>query len=169
MFKAVIVGMTAVLLSAPAMAQSNDTPESRAQEMLKSVDWKGMTDARIDIIKAALQLTPDQEKLWPPVEEAIRARADARRARLEAMAKPREKPRNSLELLRARADNMSQRAASLNKLADAWQPLFETLDAKQKQRLRVLAVFAVREMADPREGHHMMMRFDNDSNDDADE
>lgn len=169
MFKAVIVGMTAALLAAPAMAQANNTPESHAQEMLKSVDWKGLTDARVDIIKAALQLTPDQEKLWPPVEEAIRARADARRAHMEAMAQPRKERRNSLELLRARADNMSQRAASLNKLADAWQPLYETLDVKQKQRLRVLAVFALREMADPRENPHMMMRFDNDSNDDADE
>jgi hypothetical protein len=29
-----------------------------------------------------LQLTPDQEKLWPPVESAIRARAEDRKARI---------------------------------------------------------------------------------------
>ncbi|MGO4837607.1 Spy/CpxP family protein refolding chaperone, partial [Rhizobiaceae sp. 2RAB30] len=145
-------------------AQSDTPPESHAQAM-KSVDWKAVTDARIDIIKAALQLTPDQEKLWPPVEEAIRARADARRAHFEAMAQPREERRNSLELLRARADNLSQRADSLRKLADAWQPLYETLDVKQKQRLRVLAVFAVREMRDAVESRHMM-RFDDESDED---
>ncbi len=165
MFKIVLVGMTAIFLSAPAMAQSDNPPESHMQAMMKSVDWKAMTDTRIDIIKAALQLTPDQEKLWPPVEEAIRARADARRAHLEAMAQPRQERRNSLELLRARADNLSQRADSLRKLADAWQPLYETLDVKQKQRLRVLAVFAIREMRDAAESHHMM-RFDDESDED---
>ena len=167
MLKMVIVGMTAALLAAPAMAQSNNTPESRAQEMLKSVDWKGVTNARIEILKASLQLTPDQEKLWPPVEEAIRARAEARLARLEAMAKPREERRDPVELLRARADNLSQRAAGLTKLADAWQPLYKTLDDRQKQRLRVLAVLVIRDLADPRESRRMM-RFDDDSGDDGD-
>ena len=40
------------------------------------------TDRRIEVLKLALQLKPDQEKYWPPVEEAIRARAMARRQRL---------------------------------------------------------------------------------------
>src|SRR5262249_38652512 len=33
--------------------------------------------ARIGIVKAVLQLTPEQAKYWPAVEEAIRARAQA--------------------------------------------------------------------------------------------
>ena len=47
---------------------------------------KVVTDARIGVVKAALQLTPEQEKLWPPVEEAIRARAEARYNRMVAVA-----------------------------------------------------------------------------------
>jgi hypothetical protein len=34
-----------------------------------------LTDVRIDIVKIALKMTPDQEKYWPAVEDAIRARA----------------------------------------------------------------------------------------------
>jgi hypothetical protein len=45
-------------------------------------NFKVLTDARIGIVKAALQLTPEQEKLWPHVEEAIRARAEARYNRM---------------------------------------------------------------------------------------
>jgi hypothetical protein len=37
---------------------------------------------RIDLVKAALQLTPDQQKYWPAIENAIRARAEDRKARL---------------------------------------------------------------------------------------
>ena len=51
-------------------------------------------------------------------------------------------------MLRARADALGQRSANLKKLVDAWQPLYETLDARQKLRLRVVAVLALREMKD---------------------
>ncbi|WP_342723112.1 hypothetical protein AAFG07_28500 [Bradyrhizobium sp. B097] len=33
---------------------------------------------RVGIVKAALQLTPDQEKYWPAIEDAIRTRAKNR-------------------------------------------------------------------------------------------
>src|SRR5262249_10776860 len=35
-----------------------------------AADLKALTDARIGIVKAALQLTPEQAKYWPAVEEA---------------------------------------------------------------------------------------------------
>jgi len=41
---------------------------------------------RIDLVKAALQLTPDQQKYWPAIESAIRARAEDRKARLAKIA-----------------------------------------------------------------------------------
>ena len=31
-----------------------------------AADLNSLTDARVAMIKAALQLTPDQEKYWPP-------------------------------------------------------------------------------------------------------
>ena len=53
-----------------------------------------------------------------------------------------------IELLRGRADALAQRAAGLKKLADAWQPLYQSLDPDQKQRLRVLAVHVLRQLND---------------------
>jgi zinc resistance-associated protein len=40
-------------------------------------DIKAFTDARIAALKAGLQLTPDQEKNWPPFEQAIRGSGQA--------------------------------------------------------------------------------------------
>jgi hypothetical protein len=50
--------------------------------------------------------------------------------------------------LRDRADALGQRSANLKKLVEAWQPLYETLDARQKLRLRVVTVTLLREMKD---------------------
>jgi hypothetical protein len=58
---------------------------------------------------------------------------------------PRE--RTPVELMRERADVLAQRAANLKKLADAWQPLYATLDERQKLRLGVLAMRFVNERA----------------------
>jgi hypothetical protein len=50
--------------------------------------------------------------------------------------------------LRDRAAALGQRASSLKQLVDAWQPLFESLDTRQKLRLRVVTVLVLREMKD---------------------
>jgi hypothetical protein len=112
---------------------------------------------RINIVKAALQLTPDQEKLWPAVEDAIRTRANNRQTRIaNAAARVNElRDRIPVELLRdrdpinfmhRRADALAQRSADLKKLADAWQPLYATLSPDQKRRMAFLTVFVLREV-----------------------
>jgi hypothetical protein len=114
---------------------------------------------RIDLVKAALQLTPDQEKLWPPVESAIRGRAEDRKARIakvqqtvgmrvdesriEAM-----RNRDPIAFLQRRSEALAQRSADLDKLAEAWQPLYRTMSQEQKQRMAALAVFVLRDMSD---------------------
>src|SRR5215468_12152639 len=50
------------------------TPEDRA----------AFVDARIAAVHAGLKLTPDQEKLWPPVEAAVRDFAKLRLERANA-------------------------------------------------------------------------------------
>jgi hypothetical protein len=47
-------------LFSPAYAQDVSSP------VPSQADFKALTDARIAVVKAALQLTPEQEKLWPP-------------------------------------------------------------------------------------------------------
>ena len=132
-----------------------------------------MTDARIKIVKAALQLTPDQEKLWPPIEDAIRARAKDRQARIAmAIERARElrdrsgievlRDRNPIEFMKKRADRLAQRSADLKRLADAWEPLYQTLDPEQKRRMAFLAILALREMRDAVEERRVRSEDDDD-------
>ena len=58
---------------AAAAADARAAAAERIKQLL-SVDWKALTDLRVGIVKAALQLKPDQEKYWPPLEQAIRDR-----------------------------------------------------------------------------------------------
>jgi hypothetical protein len=55
--------------------------------------------------------------------------------------------------MQRRADNLAQRAADLKKLADAWQPLYQTLSAEQKQRMADLTIFVLRDVSDALERH----------------
>jgi zinc resistance-associated protein len=104
-----------------------------------------LTDARIGIVKAALQLTPEQAKFWPAVEEALRNRAMGRQVRLAALSRQRDQGDSDLvDDVRRRADALTQRAAELKQLADAWQPLSATLTPEQKQRLRFFAANILR-------------------------
>ncbi len=128
-----LVIVLAVVTSSMAYAQD-------APPRLSEANWKVLRDARIGMVKAALQLKPDQEKYWPAVEKAIRERAEARYKRIEAV---RERTKQGggvdpIELLRSRADALTQRAASTKILADAWAPFYPTLDADQKERMRFL-------------------------------
>jgi hypothetical protein len=134
-----------------------------------------LTDARIAIVKGTLQLTPDQDKYWPAIEEAIRVRAQNRLTRLEnittgiaqrADRSPLEvlRDRNPIEFLNRRADALAQRSADLKKLAAAWQPLYETLAPDQKRRLGLLTVIALRELRDRAEQRRMQATDEDEDN-----
>jgi hypothetical protein len=99
---------------------------------LSQADLKALTDARVGLVKAALQLSPEQEKYWPALEGAIRTRSTGRQQRLAALADRLNQQRDvePLELLRERANNLAQRSAELKKLVDAWQPLWQTLNPR---------------------------------------
>ena len=56
---------------------------------------------------------------------------------------------------------------NLKKLADAWQPLYASLDDNQKARLRFLAVYVLREMRDAVESRRM--QSEDESYDDYEE
>jgi hypothetical protein len=119
------------------MAHMRMSPEDRA----------AMADAKIAAVHAGLKLNADQEKLWPPVETAVRDlvkvridRAKAREAAAAAAAANSEdqpKP-DPVARLRNRADRMAATAAALKKIADAADPLYKTLDDGQKRRLAML-------------------------------
>ena len=106
-------------------------------------------DARIAVVKAGLQLKPDQAKYWPAVESAMRARAQTQYAQMTALADQVVREVDPITLFRERADAMAQRAGELKKLVDAWEPLSRSLAPDQKERMRLLAAAGVMPMLCP--------------------
>jgi len=166
MYKLIVAGATALFVaaSAPAFAQTGVNPMNYmyppGQAHLGASDWQTLTDMRIEVVKAALQLTPEQEQYWPAIEEAMRVRAGHRQTRIGEAAEAMETnekgrggaikaliERNPIEFMHRRADALTQRAEDLKKLADAWQPLYQTLKPKQKQRMAFLATSVLHGMA----------------------
>jgi len=149
MLKTVAAGLTALFVTASSLAYAQAPSAAGAEQenaRPSAADLNALTDARIGIVKAALQLTPEQAKYWPAVEEAIRNRAAGRQVRLAALARQRDQggDRDPIDSVRHRADALAQRAAELKQLADAWQPLAATLTPDQKQRLRFFAINILR-------------------------
>ncbi|AWL94813.1 hypothetical protein ABIA00_002315 [Bradyrhizobium ottawaense] len=158
MMKIVAIGTVALLLVAPSIARAQAN-SAATPERLNAVDRNTLMDMRIDLTKAALQLTPDQEKLWPPVESAIRARAEDRKARVAKISETvgRRTDQNAVETIRnrdpiaflqRRSEALAQRSADLDKLAEAWQPLYKTLNPEQRQRMGAIAVLVLHDMSD---------------------
>lgn len=161
MWKVSIAGVTALFATMFTLAHAQ-APLAGASEQLSPADWGALTDARINITRAALQLTPEQQKYWPAVADALRARAEHRQARI-ASAQTRigelrnggleaVRDRNPIDFLNRRADALAQRAADLKKLADAWQPLYQTLTPDQKRRMGFVTIIVLRRIGNAVDG-----------------
>ena len=152
MLKLMAVGVTALLVTASPLAHAQAPSAGVPATQLGT-----LTDMQMNLVKAALQLTPDQEKYWPPIEDAIRTEAQDREARIATAAKRiaelRQNPIEVLQtpdpvdLLQRRANALAQRSADLKMLASAWQPLYETLTPDQKKRMASLSLFVLRNMS----------------------
>jgi hypothetical protein len=114
---------------------------------------------RVDLVKAALQLTPEQEKYWPAVEAAIRAGAEDRKARIakiqETVGRRADESRievmrnrDPIAFLQRRSQALAQRSADLDKLAEAWQPLYKTFSPEQRQRMAAIAILVLHDMSE---------------------
>src|SRR5437868_13506251 len=91
-------------------------------------DRAAFVDARIAAVHAGLKLNADQEKLWPPVEAAVREfaklRIDRANARMNAGAgdagkdanKDAVRPEDPVARLRQRAEDMGATSAALKKI-----------------------------------------------------
>jgi hypothetical protein len=145
MKKAILAGVAALAIAGSTAVYAHHRPWSHDHVQLSPQDRTALADARIAAVHAGLTLTPDQEKLWPPVEKAIRdfarLRIDRANARMQAKtddAQKQQAPVDQVARLRTRADRMAETAAALKKIADAADPLYKTLDDGQKRRLMVL-------------------------------
>ncbi|ABA05591.1 conserved hypothetical protein [Nitrobacter winogradskyi Nb-255] len=151
--KAILAGVAALAIAgSTAVYAHQHHPWSHQRVQLSPQDRTAIADARIAAVHAGLALTPDQEKLWPPVEQAIRdfakLRIDRVNAKMQAKKEKKESKKDDAQKqqaavdqvarLRAHADRMAETAAALKKIADAADPLYKTLDDGQKRRLMVL-------------------------------
>jgi len=144
MRKILLAGIAVLAIAGTTMVYAQHSPWFREHMRLSTEDRSALTDARIAAVHAGLRLTPDQEKLWPPVEAAVRDFAKLRidRANARMNAKPddqdTQKQDDPVERLRERADNMAASATAMKKIADAADPLYKALDDGQKRRLKIL-------------------------------
>jgi hypothetical protein len=138
--------MSLVFVASSSLAYAQQASDPR----ISQADMKALTEARIAVVKAGLQLRPDQAKHWPAVEDAMRARAQTQYARITAAADqlaPGEV--DPITLFRGRAAAMTERAADMKRLVDAWEPLSKSLASEQKERMRLLAAAGVMPMLCP--------------------
>src|ERR1700690_397834 len=147
MKKILLAGVAAIAIAGSTLAYAQHR-EWFHHARMSPEDRAAFADGRIAAVKAGLKLPPDQEKLWPPVEAAVRdfakMRIDRANARMNAEkddANNAQKPDDPVARLRERADRMAATAAVLKRIADAADPLYKTLDDGQKRLLKVLTHF----------------------------
>lgn len=147
-FAAALMG--ALLIAAPA-AQAQTAPpagappEPPAVELYSAADAQAVLEARLLALKTVMTLSPEQQKLWPPVEAAIRAVAklSAERRAERAKAPP---PADFVDILDRIADAEALRARDLKTVTAALKPLVATLTPEQQRRIPVF--LGLREGAD---------------------
>ncbi|SIO34213.1 LTXXQ motif family protein [Bradyrhizobium erythrophlei] len=145
MRKFAIAGIAALAIAGSTAVYAQHRHWGYGYMRMNPEDRAAFADARIAAVHAGLKLTPDQEKLWPPVETAVRdfakLRIDRANARMNAGkndSADAQKPDDPVARLREHADNMATSAAAMKKIADAADPLYKTLDDGQKRRLAAL-------------------------------
>ena len=132
-----IVG-SSLALGGVAIAQqpANPAPARPAAPMPQytAADAEAVLNARIVALKTVLAMTPDQEKLWPPVEAAIRAiaRNSFERLKQRLAAPPATDFSNSLVRI---AEGEEARAKDLKTFIAAARPLLAALSPEQKRRM----------------------------------
>jgi zinc resistance-associated protein len=143
MWKTLIAGTAMLMIagSTLASAQQSSPAERPHRAQLTADDIAAFADARIAALKAALKLTPAQEKNWPAVEQAVRDISKDRIAEREARRAAGQRT-DVTERLRDRADALTTRAAALRRLADAEKSLYQSLNEAQKRRFGMALRFA---------------------------
>jgi len=92
------------------------------------------SDANIERIKKELSLTPEQEKHWAGFNSAMHylGHNGADRLKLRNARAKRDPPDDIIEQMRNEAQFLNDRAVDQRNVADAAEPLFASLDDKQK-------------------------------------
>jgi LTXXQ motif family protein len=111
------------------LTQEQGEPQLTADQIVAN------SDANIDRIKNELKLTPEQEKHWTGFNSAMHylGHNGADRLNLRIARAKRDPPDDIIEQMRNEAQFLNDRAVDQRGVADAAEPLFTSLDDKQKQ------------------------------------
>ena len=142
MWKGIALGAaTLVVLGTTYLSAqpARDRPDGQRPPAISREDATAFLDARVAGLHSGLQLTPDQERLWPAFEKAYRERAKQRMERRFAGGGRQQQTDDPVARLQRRADAMTQEGAALKALADAAAPLWQSFDDGQKRRFTVLS------------------------------
>jgi hypothetical protein len=112
-----------------AVLTQDGAPQLTAEQIVAN------SDANIERIKNELQLTPEQEKHWTGFNSAMHylGHNGADRLNLRIARAKRDPPDDIIEQMRNEAQFLNDRAVDQRSVADAAEPLFASLDDKQKQ------------------------------------
>jgi hypothetical protein len=111
-----------------AVLTQDGEPQLTAEQIVAS------SDANIERIKNELKLTPEQEKHWTGFNSAMHylGHNGADRLNLRIARAKRDPPDDMIEQMRNEAQFLNDRAVDQRNVADAAEPLFASLDDKQK-------------------------------------
>jgi LTXXQ motif family protein len=112
----------------PAVLTQPGAPQLTAEQIVAN------SDANIERIKKELNLTAEQEKHWAAFNSAMHylGHNGADRLNLRIARAKRDPPDDIIEQMRNEAQFLNDRAVDQRNVADAAEPLFASLDEKQK-------------------------------------
>src|ERR1700712_5741792 len=88
MKKALLAGVAVLAIAGSTAVYAQHRPWSHGHMRMNPEDRAAFADARIAAVHAGSKLNPDQEKLWPPLETAVKEfaklRIDRANARMNA-------------------------------------------------------------------------------------
>jgi LTXXQ motif family protein len=113
----------------PAVMTQPGQPELTAEQIVAN------SDKNIERIKTELELTPEQEKNWFAFNSAMHylGHNGADRLNLRIARAKRDPPDDIIEQMRNEAQFLDDRAVDQRNVADAAEPLYASLNDKQKQ------------------------------------
>nr|WP_316215799.1 Spy/CpxP family protein refolding chaperone [Bradyrhizobium sp. SZCCHNR3003] len=120
---------TSKVAKATPMLTQPGAPQLTAEQIVAN------SDSNVERLKTGLNLTEEQAKNWGPFANAMHAlgRNGADRLDLRIARSKRDPPDDIVEQMRNEAQFLVDRAADQRAVADASEPLFTSLDDRQKQ------------------------------------
>lgn len=141
-FLAPLAAASLFLAAVPSLAQQPPAPPPAAQSApaqaapgstYTDADARAVLNARLAALKAVMELSPEQEKLWTPLEAAIRE--ISRNAAERRQAREKVVPKSFLDFLEVAANDEEARAQDLKRFVAAAKPLVASLTPAQVRRI----------------------------------